>query len=173
MVHGKKEAFAEEYWTGFWAWYEAGGFGHVVAYLRNLDISNFNPKAAPPKTEAFWDIVNANRSPEDAELADAIDRLGTEETGDDGQPVIIRPEVVTIDQIAVVADAETAVWLRDRKNRRLIPHRLESCGYEPVRNDADKSDGHWKIHGKRQAVYARNDLSIRDRLAAVRRLMGH
>jgi hypothetical protein len=172
----KKEAFTEQYWTEFWAWYEAGGFGHVTAYLRNLDVSDFNPKAAPPKTEAFWEIVNANRSPEDAELADAIDRLGKEDpskTTEDGEPVIIRPDVVTIDMVAAAADAETALWVRDRKNRRVIPHRLESCGYEPVRNDDAKSDGQWKIDGKRQTVYVRNDLSIRDRLAAVRLLTGH
>jgi hypothetical protein len=30
------------------------------------------------------------------------------------------PEVVTIEQLAAVADAETALWLRDRKNRRKL-----------------------------------------------------
>ena len=65
-----KEAFSETYWAEMWTWYEAGGFGHVAAYLRTLDIADFNPKAPPPKTEAFWEIVNANRAPEDAELAD-------------------------------------------------------------------------------------------------------
>ena len=168
----KKEAFTEQYWTDFWKWYEAGGFGHVAAYLGVLDISDFNPHASPPKTETFWEIVNANRSPEDAELADAIDRLGKETIGGDGQSVIVRPEVLTIEQIAAMADAETALWLRDRKNRRIIPHRLENCGYEPVRNDDAKSDGLWKINGKRQAVYARSDLPTRDRLVAVKRLTG-
>jgi hypothetical protein len=32
-------------------------------------------EAPPPKTAAFWDIVDANRAPEDAELADTLDRL--------------------------------------------------------------------------------------------------
>ena len=72
----------------------------------------------------------------------------------------------------MVADAEIALWIRDRKNRRIIPHRLENCGYEPVRNDDAKSDGLWKINGKRQAVYARSDLPTRDRLVAVKRLTG-
>jgi Family of unknown function (DUF5906) len=162
-----KETFSEKYWTEMWAWYEAGGFSHVAAYLRALDISDFNPKAPPPKTEAFWEIVNANRAPEDAELADAIDRLGAETNGE-----LRRPEVVTIDIIASIADGDTALWIRDRKNRRIIPHRLENCGYEPVRNDDAKSDGQWKINGRRQAVYARSDLSIKDRLTAVRQLIG-
>jgi hypothetical protein len=154
-----KETLSEAYWAEMWAWYEAGGYGHVAAYLRTLDISDFNPKAPPRKTEAFWEIVNASRAPEDAELADAIDHL-------DG------PNVVTIDMIAAAADTETALWIRDRKNRRIIPHRLETCGYEPVRNDDAKSDGLWKINDKRQSVYARRELSAKDRLAAARRLTG-
>jgi hypothetical protein len=154
----KKEDFDQTYWDEIWNWYEhEGGFGHVAAYLRQLDISDFNPKAPPPKTEAFWAIVDANRSPDDARLADALDLLG-------------RPSAVTIDTIAKVAEADTAMWLRDRKNRRAIPHNLENCGYAPVRNDAAKSDGLWKINGKRQAVYGRSELSLSERIAAAKNL---
>ena len=60
--------FGENYWNRLWQWYEAGGgFGHVTAYLAQLDISEFDPKAPPPKTPAFWAIVDASRAPEDAE----------------------------------------------------------------------------------------------------------
>jgi hypothetical protein len=154
----RKEDFNEAYWDEIWGWYEnEGGIGHVVAYLRQLDIADFNPKAPPPKTEAFYAIVDANRSPDDAGLADALDLLG-------------RPSVVTIDAIAMRAEAETAIWLRDRKNRRSIPYHLENCGYTPVRNDAAKSDGRWKINGKRQAVYGKNELSLATRLTAAKAL---
>ena len=67
--------FEKGYWDKLWRGYENGGFGHVAAYLAQRDLSNFDPKAPPPKTEAFWAIVDANRAPEDAELADVIDRL--------------------------------------------------------------------------------------------------
>jgi len=60
-------------------------------------------------------------------------------------------------------------WLSERKNRRVIPHRLESAGYVPVRNDAAK-DGLWKLDGRRQAVYAVRSLSVRDRIHAVSKL---
>ena len=63
-----------------------------------------------------------------------------------------------------------AEWLRDRKNRRAIPHRLERCGYIQVRN-ADAADGLFKIGGRRQMVYGRDDLSIRDRVEAAARLV--
>jgi hypothetical protein len=154
----RKEDFSQAYWDEIWGWYEnEGGIGHVVAYLQQLDIADFNPKAPPPKTEAFWAIVDANRSPDDAGLADALDLLG-------------RPSVVTIDTIAMRAEADTAIWLRDRKNRRAIPYHLENCGYTPVRNDAAKSDGRWKIKGKRQAVYGKSELSLAERITAAKAL---
>jgi hypothetical protein len=59
--------------------------------------------------------------------------------------------------------------LLDRKNRRAIPHRLEQCGYVPVRNEAAE-DGLFKIMKRRQAVYGRADLSVRDRHAAATQL---
>jgi hypothetical protein len=70
-----KDDFTEAYWNGLWDWYEHGGIAHVAAYLHSLDLSGFNPKAPPLKTPAFWSIVDSNRAPEDAELADVIDRL--------------------------------------------------------------------------------------------------
>ncbi len=66
----RNEDFIKGYWNELWGWYAKGGDRHVAAYLAELDISSFDPKAPPPKTPAFWDIVDANRSPEDAELAD-------------------------------------------------------------------------------------------------------
>jgi hypothetical protein len=63
-----------------------------------------------------------------------------------------------------------AEWLKDRRNRRKIPHRLESAGYEPVRND-DSKDGLWKVGEKRQVVYASNTIPLSERLMAVGRLI--
>jgi hypothetical protein len=153
-----KDYFSKDYWDTLWRWYGQGGIAHVTAYLAALDISDFDPKAPPPKTAAFWDIVDASRAPEDAELADAIDSLGN-------------PDATTIDRIANVAEGEAAIWIRDRKNRRAIPHRLEAIGYVPVRNEL-ANDGLWVIHGKRKRVYAKSTLSIPDRLRAARRLTG-
>jgi len=51
-----------------------------------------------------------------------------------------------------------------------IPHRLEKCGYVPVRNPYDTHDGHWKINGHRQAVYANAILSLRAQIAAAEKL---
>ena len=147
-----KEDFPEGYWNTLWSWYEQGGFASIAAYLAELDISDFDPKAPPPKTPAFWDIVDANRVPEDAELADILDDLKN-------------PGATTLIKItAAAAGKEFEGWLKDRKNRRLIPHRLEKCGYVPVRNDFAK-DGLWKIE-TREVIYVDSALSITARRAA-------
>jgi hypothetical protein len=147
-----KEDFQPAYWHQLWKWYVNGGHGHVAAYLAGLDLSTFDPKAPPPKTPAFWDIVDANRAPEDAELADVLDELGT-------------PAAVTIERISGSAAGGFQVWITDRKNRRQIPHRMEKCGYVPVRNPA-AMDGLWKIAGNRRVVYARRELALSDRQQA-------
>jgi hypothetical protein len=153
-----KEDFDEDYWNDLWSWYDNGGAGHVAAYLHELDLSRFNAKAPPTKTPAWWDIVDANRAPEDAELADALDRMN-------------RPEATTLSEIILTADHDLSEWLKERKNRRAIPHRLESCGYVPVRNDM-ADDGLWKIGGKRQVIYASSGLAPHERVAAANRLVG-
>jgi Family of unknown function (DUF5906) len=152
-----KSHLSPKEWTELWNWYESGGFGDVATYLRELDISAFNPKAPPKKTEAFWEIVDAGRTPEDAELDDLLDEMDN-------------PDAFMTSKLVYTAGArEIGEWLRDRKNRRIIPKRLESCGYSPVRNDTAE-DGMWKVDGKRQAIYARSSLSKRDQLKAASKL---
>jgi hypothetical protein len=101
--------------------------------------------------------VDANRAPEDAELADVLDRLKN-------------PEVVFLSQVVSWADEGFANWLRDRRNRRAIPHRLEQCGYVAVRNP-DAKDGLWLIGGARQVIYAKSELSVSEQIAAAQRLV--
>jgi hypothetical protein len=151
-----KEDFTAEYWNRLYGWYEAGGYEHVAAYLDQLDLSDFDPKSPPPKTAAFWAIVDANRAPEDAELADLIERLGN-------------PAAVALSRLISAAEGGLGELMRDRRNRRAIPHRLEECGYVPVRNELAK-DGYWRIGNSRQSVYGREDISVRDRIAAARQL---
>ncbi len=49
----KENSFSEKYWNDLWHWYEHGGFEHVAAYLAQLDISAFNPKAPPKKNRGL------------------------------------------------------------------------------------------------------------------------
>jgi hypothetical protein len=156
--------FEEGYWKKIYNWYDNGGDAHVAAYLRTLDISAFDPKEPPPKTAAFWSIVDANRAPEEGELQDVLDQLGN-------------PDAVTLEEVTDAAsfnpatgyhvlDSDFQKWLKDRKNRRAIPHRFEKANYVPVRNEG-RGTGLWVIGGVRQVVYAKGTLTVSDRIKAV------
>ena len=149
--------FAEDYWNSLWHWYDNGGAGDVAAYLTALDISGFDPKAPPPKTEAFWSIVGANRPPEEDQLADVLDALGN-------------PDAVTLVQIQETATGNFQQWLLDNKNNRAIPHRMDACDYVPCHNPDEKS-GRWRVQNKRCPIYTKRALSLHERLAAARALI--
>jgi hypothetical protein len=156
-----QDDFTPDYWIKMWRWYDEGGDRHVAAYLDRLDLTGFDPKAAPPKTPAFWSIVNANRTTEEGELQDVLDNLEN-------------PDAITIGQIADKAPGgfdsySLADWLRDRKNRKAINHRLENCGYRAVNNPIAK-DGLWRIGERRQMVYAKVSLSLGEQRNAVETL---
>jgi len=153
-----RDDFTEQFWADHWRWYASGGIQSVVAYLEALDLSHFDPKAPPPKTTAWYEIVESARSPEEAELADAIDQLG-------------RPAALTLQMLIGAADdfGQLNQWLHDRKNRRALPHKLAAVGYCVSRNPTSK-DGYWIVHGARQAIYGRRELSERDRIAAAQEI---
>jgi hypothetical protein len=90
-------------------------------------------------------------------LADAIDVLG-------------KPPGLTIKQpMETAASLES---LHDHKQRRRINHRLEECGYIPVRRPAATSDGLWVVNKKRCVIYARDDVPLEQQEAAGRKLSG-
>ncbi len=161
----RSEEFATDFWKSLWAWYGARGLEDVVAYLAEYDVSKFDPKAPPKKTEAFWQIVGAGASPDNSELADILDALGAKESAKDAEGNPCAPVVTTLAKVLAEASTEQFDWWNDRKNRRGIPHKFEACGYTPVRNDAAK-DGLWVINGKRQVIYGRMDATLSDRIKA-------
>lgn len=159
-----KDDFAEGYWRGLWDWLDAGGGEAVVGYLQGVDLSGFNPKAPPPKTEAFYAIVQANANPDDLTLAGLMLR-------EDGSKL---PAVTLSMVIQAAVDAEEsdlAFALSDTKNRRRVPHMMEKAGYVPVRNEY-AADGLWKIDGRRQVVYGDSALSTPERVTFARSLGG-
>jgi hypothetical protein len=154
----ERSEFDPEYFPRIYRWFEAGGFGHVAAYLREMDLSKFNPKAPPRQTPAHRAIVMANTAPEEGELADLIEVLGN-------------PDVVSVQMMRESAENrrlyDLVSLLDDPKRRRVIPHRMGDAGYDPVPNP-DRKDGLWWISGRRGAIYARRALPIRARIEAAR-----
>jgi hypothetical protein len=174
----KTGEFSAVFFDKLYHWYyDEGGIGHVIAFLKQYDLAQFNAYAAPPKTDGFWNMVAADQGTEHGELLDAIDALGKEardkaarergETVKDDVP-FEKPEALTLGDL--VSKAPGAEWMTDRKLSRSIPHRLRRCGYERVPNpNAERASGMWTINSKRSMIYARADLNPDDRLAAARR----
>jgi hypothetical protein len=175
-----KEDFPKNYWSDIYGWYASGGNEHVAAYLDSVDLSDFDPKAPPPKTQAFWDIVQSSQAPEDAELADVLDKLHEYDaktgvyTKEPARVVTLQgiinaaSEGIPEDQINKHSFVE---WLKDRRNAWQIPYRLEKCGYVPVRCDSNKT-GLWIRNGRRQVIYGRADLTHRERYTAAESMLG-
>ena len=147
--------FSKAYWTELWNWYQnEGGFEHVAAYLRTLDVSDFDPKAPPPETEAHRDIVESYQSAELDELADALDALK-------------RPDAVTTAQL-VLQDINL-VWMIDHRYGRRVAYRMEENDYTACR--AKQNNGRWIINGKRHVIYVRVELSPEQRRSAAAALV--
>jgi hypothetical protein len=152
----KKEDFTEESWTEKYNWLDNGGHAHVTAYLMQRDLSGFNPCALPRQTPAFFEIVHASTSPDDAALADALDELD-------------RPDAVTVAMLLTTSRAASMPWLEN--SHRAIPHRLERCGYVAVSNPNATSDGLWCINKRRQMIYVKATLTSVKKLEAAWELM--
>jgi hypothetical protein len=148
------EEFPTEFWDKFWRWYENGGFAHVAALLYQYDLTGFNPKAEPPKTEAFKYMVAACRGVAYGELADAIDALGN-------------PQALTIDDLIVAAPS--LEWLHEPAKRKFSSYRLSDCQYVAISNP-DAKDELWKINGRRQIIYAQRNLTPEQRIRAAAEL---
>lgn len=151
-----KDDFPDSYWNDIYQWLRLGGTEIVAEHLATLDLSGFDPKAPPPKTSAFWEIVQSSRAPENSPLADVLDEMDW-------------PEAITLRSLASRAPPDFGEWLTDRRNARIVPHRLEECGYVAVGNPGAK-DRCWKVGGKRQVIYAKGDLSPGERMQAAARL---
>jgi hypothetical protein len=83
----------------------------------------------------------------------------------------IHAESYTVNGTPYTDRNEFGNWLADRRNNRVIAHRLESCGYVSVRNPDAKVDGLWKVDGRRQVAYCRETLDYAAQLKAIRELL--
>lgn len=150
--------FAINYWKDIWEWLGKGeGNHHVTAYLQTLDLSGFDAKAPPKKTDAFYAVVDAGIPDKEDEIADAVDAVG-------------RPDALTLEQIELVSDPNLEEWLIDIRNGVKIHYRLEAVGYQPMPCPNNKR-GRWVIMGHRKRVYCRDDLTTKDRLKAAQKLV--
>ena len=93
-----REAFSEDDWRTYWRWLDhEGGRAFVSHYLAALDLSKFNPKAPPPRTAAWQEIVNSSLAPEDEEMRDTIERIINDVDHATKAPLL--PDVLILEEI--------------------------------------------------------------------------
>jgi hypothetical protein len=95
------ERMPDEEGRAFWAWYEAGGASAVAAWLHARDVSNFNPGAAPPMTEAKAIMIETGLSGAEAFLTD----LMRQRQGEFARGAVCGPWQGLLDRVAGMAPA--------------------------------------------------------------------
>ena len=130
-----------------------GGKQAVVGYLRRLDIQGWNPKAAPPKTEAWHQIVAANSNPDETAMGDALEGL---------QIATVRDIIATLQFKGYLDLVQT---LQDKRFARRVPVILERVGFEAVQNPY-APDGRWTLgDGRKEMLYVDRKLPNSERIA--------
>jgi len=130
-----------DYFKTFYDWCDSGGAGHVGAWLRARDITDFNPKGEVPKT-AGWDAVAESWAPPDDCVSTAIEAMG-------------RPPVVFGAEMASLQFDGQEEMTGLLKSPRKLAHRMQKAGYILVKPEGQR----W--------LYASNGAQFRSRTAFV------
>lgn len=154
---GTPEAY-DKYFAALYFWYEfEGGYANVSEWLMRRDLSDFNPKAPPPLTEAWHQIVSANMPAESAELTNLFEQMGN-------------PNAVTVKQVIhAAATGDGALEWVNAGKRNQIPGQMTDAGYVSV-NNPSRRDGLWKVGGSACVIYARDKLTADQRVKAAKML---
>lgn len=120
------EAGRPDYFAGLFDWLlKEGGAGHVAAWLRERDISAFEPNRAPEKTNGWKTIVNNWSEPEDG-ITFALEHIG-------------RPEVLFGSEMAAPQFDDYEETLKLMRSRHRFMRRMATAGYEPVTSPEGKA----------------------------------
>lgn len=153
----RRDQMPADYHTKFHAWLDAGGSEAVIHYLMSLDVSDFDPSAPPPMTDAKHQAIQFAVDPLETMMADLLDAMG-------------RPAVVDVPELARQAMklgiSFDDVPLNAPKYRMRFSGWLHAAGYTRV-TDRKTTTGHFIVKGKRLAVFVRDD-QLPNALEAIR-----
>jgi hypothetical protein len=103
-----------------WAWYKAGGFSAIGAWLMARDVSKFNPSAAPAETEFKLNLIEHGMSMAESYLVEMMrNRMGEFNKGVIGSPFHAlcdrlagsAPSGVKVPQAALLHALKEAGWV--------------------------------------------------------------
>lgn len=162
----KQEDIPPGYFKDYYAWlYGGGGQEAVAGLLLAHDLSGFDPGEKPRQTAHMRNMVDASQSSEFDEFWTVLEQLEW-------------PAAVTIQDLVVQAnrgltrveemtsgESDFAYWLKDRRNKRQLPYRMEEAGYVKVLNPK-ATTGKWKSRGAAITIYVKTALSEEGKVAA-------
>ena len=120
VTYSEAPRMSETQGRAIWDWYAAGGLAVAANWLAARDVSQFNPGAAPPATEAKAIMVEHGRSTAESFLIEQIrDRVGEFAKGAIGSPFYslcdrlsgYAPAGVKIPQPALMHALKEAGWV--------------------------------------------------------------
>ncbi len=153
-IASREEIDHDGYFEKLYRWlYEDGGREAVADYLMTLDVSGFDPKRPPQRTQAWWNVVSASNTEEDVALADALDKLRW-------------PDVITLEELT---RRMPGFEVDTRNAMKALVHRLDRLerAYVIAAN-TDAEDGRWKVGSRKVTYYVRRELTMPDRMKAVK-----
>ena len=152
--------------ASYYAWLASGGYEAVAGLLLSRDVSQFNPKAPPPMTDAKERAIIASAYPEDAALSDVFEQ--------------IEGHAVTLSMVATVAwNGGNRELARELWSPKLPPQRhqeVRPCGLHHLQEPGQRgglvacaSPASELLLGPREDAQG-NDLCAQDSLTGGSRL---
>jgi len=119
VVYSEAGRMSDTEGQAIWNWFETGGQSAVANWLAERDVSNFNPGAAPPFTEAKAIMIEHGRSTAESYLVDLI----RNRAGEFARGVVASPFYSLCDRLAGGAPAGVKV------PQAALMHALREAGW--------------------------------------------
>ena len=141
----KRTDFAPDFHRKFHEWLDAGGSEAVMQYLLTLDVSDYDPNALPPMTDAKASVQASSADMMVGRMADLLDAMG-------------RPLALSVGQLEHGSNThrigfDNGETFKATRYRRVYFGWLRENDYVPISNPA-RADGYFIVNGRRQQYFA-------------------
>ena len=122
-----------------------GGCRAVTQYLKDRDVSGFNPKAPPPMTDAKRAVINSGQLSIEGDFEDCFHTYVGEVYDDNLPPIFFIPDLKAF---VAAGDFDDAKRLIGSMNGKSIHHKMRRLGYAALRHPDYPATQQWRGHDK-------------------------